>query len=129
MNIKLKSSLLAGLATLTLLFPCASSTLPELAKPYLGAYECELATLGSKDLTEKGSILLELQPKDKFVLYYQEKEGKKKSWEGTYRYDGERETITFTGAGLEREFPVENGSFTVHIPVCGKRLVLRFKQK
>ncbi len=130
---KLKSSVLAGLSTLLFLFPnCKESTLDEIAKPYLGAYECKQATLGSKDiLAEFTSVSLEFIDENQFVLYYQEKEGNKKSVKGNYVYDKEKSVITLTDEQgiFKREFPLVDGKLTISLPIAGKILKLEFEQK
>ncbi len=130
---KMKSSILAGLAGLCLLLPSLQDkTLKQVAKPYLGVYECTQATLGSKDLLKSFTeITLELTDEEHFVLFYKEKSGERKKVEGSYRYDEEKGTLTLTeqGSGIQKSFPLEKGKLTVSLPVGRKRLVLQFKQK
>ncbi len=132
MKTKLKTSLVAGFASLLMLFPTiTNSTLSDVAKPYLGIYECKSATLGSKDILDKFEVL-ELELKEEhFVVYYKEKRGGKKKMEGEYRYDKEREVVTLTDkkGGMKREFPLKDGNLTVVLPIGKKALTLQFEQK
>ncbi len=107
-------------------------TLQEVSKPYLGAYECTQATLGSRDLLKRFSeIVLELKDEENFTLYYQEKSGERKKVEGKYAYDEETEMLTLTerGSGIRKSFPLKKGKLTVSLPVGRKQLVLQFEQK
>ncbi len=129
-NIKLKSSLLAGLSALLFLLP---STLKDIAKPHLGVYECKEAKLGKEEYLDRfDEIVLELKGDGEFILYYAEKGGEKKREKGKYRYDSERGVLTVVAGGgrlLKREFPLKEGELLVQFPVGGKWLSLRFEQK
>ncbi len=129
---KLKSSILAGLSALLLLFPSAKSSLPDIAKPYLGVYECTQATLGGKDLLDKFStVLLELNDDENFTLVYEEKGVKRKQIKGKYDYDEKRGVLTLSEKSgiFKREFPLNGGRLTITFPVGGKTAVLQFEQK
>lgn len=130
----LKSSLAAGLTALLLLFPnFRKGSLTEIAKPYLGVYECRQATLGDEEYLDRFSYIeLELSPKGKYTLYYCEKEGEKQKLEGKYRYDESRKTLTlfFRENGLlKRDFPLDKGVLTITLPLNGETLVMQFEQK
>ncbi len=131
MKMKLKSSLLAGLSALALLLPAVKdNSLKDIAKPYIGVYECKHATLGSTDvLSEFSTLTLELTDAEHYVLYYQRKTGKKEKQKGRYRYDKEQRSILLTANGVERTFPLVNGRLIVVFPVGGKEFVLHFEQK
>ncbi len=109
-----------------------NKTLDEVSKPYLGAYECTRATIGSKDcLDDFSDIQLELKDEKNFVLVYQKKDGEKKRIKGKYSYDKKRGVVTFTAKGgvIKREFPLVDGQLTVTFPLQGKTMVLQFQQK
>ncbi len=132
MKIKLKSSVLVGLCSLLLLFPTPKGELADIAKPYLGMYECTQAKLGSKDCLEKFTYLrLELKDEENFILSYQEKGGKQKQIKGRYAYDKQRGTLTLQDnkGSFQREFPLQRGTLTVSLPVGNTILVLQFEQK
>ncbi len=133
MNIKLKTSILAGLSSLLLLAPSwKDSKLTDIAKPYLGVYECTQAHLGDDDCLERfADIRLELKDEENFVLVYKEKKGARKKVEGKYRYDKERKVLVATDEkeGLQREFPFDGGKLTVTFPVGRKTFVMQFERK
>ncbi len=132
MKSKLKSSILAGVAALLFLFPnIKESTLDEIAKPYLGIYECTEARVGSKNVLEEFSDLrLELLKDGNFTLFYKPKKGKRKQAQGKYSYDEERGVLVLEEeGGLQREFPFTNGQITVSFPVGKKTVVLQFQQR
>ncbi len=133
MNIKLKTSILAGLSALLLWAPSwKDAQLTDISKPYLGVYECTQAHLGSLDCLQRFSdIRLELKDEENFLLIYQEKGGARKKVEGKYCYDKERKVLVATDAkkGLRREFPFEEGKLTVTLPVGRKNLIMQFERK
>ncbi len=131
---KLKSSLIAGLSALLLLFPnFKKGSLTEISKPYLGVYECQQAKLGEEEYLDKFSyIQLELFPKGKYVLRYAEKDGEKQEVKGKYRYDEKKEILTLyltQGGVFKRDFPLEKGKLTATVPLGNKTLFLQFEQK
>ena len=131
----LKSSALAGILSLLLLFPwfgwIKSSTLTDISKPYLGVYECKQAKLGDTDVLERFSyIKLELE-EEEFTLYYREKEGEAKSEKGKYRYNKERQTLTMCAdefAFIKKEYPLQNGVLTIDLRIGDRAMLLVFEQ-
>ena len=134
--IRLKSSFLAILSMFLLCFPwwntVKSQALTEIAKPYLGEYECRLAQLNEKNLLEDFSyIRLELKKEGECVLYAKDKKGKEKRVEGEYIYNNEKKTITFSVENLsfiKREFPMKQGVIFVTIRQGDKTLLMQFQQ-
>ncbi len=129
---KLKTSLLAGISALLLFAPSwKDAELTDIAKPYLGVYECTQARLGSLDCLDRfDDIRLELKDEENFLLIYKEKGGERKKYEGKYRYDKERKVIILTDekSGLHREFPFEQGILTVTFPVGRQSFVIQFEK-
>ena len=133
----LKSSLLSGLITLLLLAPWWSAmrcgSLTDVTKPYLGDYECQSAQYNGKDLLEDFSyIRLELEKGNNFTLHFQEKNGEPRTAKGKYQYNEKKGTVTMYAenfAGFKREFPLQKGMLIVELPIGGKNLFLKFKQK
>ena len=127
---KLKSTVVAGIAAM--LFSCggAKEELKDIVKPHVGMYECTEARLGEREYLDKFDYIhLELKSDETFILHYCEKGGKKQRQEGQYRYDREKGTLTLLGGGLEREFPFVEGVLTVVIPLGGRTIHLKFEQK
>ncbi len=130
----MKTFLLAGLASL--LFPISagkSGALPDITKPYLGEYECKIATLGEIDLTEKfDDVILELCKDGSFSVRAKDKSGSERMESGKYAYDREKGILTFTlGGDKERkaQFPLEKGKIYITIPFGSKTMRLEFEQK
>ena len=131
---KIKSGLLAGLLGLLFLTPAfKDEKLTDVVKPYLGVYECKEAVLGGEDLLARFSKLeIELKKNGACSVYYKEKGGKRKSLDGRYSYDEERETIRFQSDDFEffkRDFPLKKGTLYITFPVGEKILRLEFEQK
>ena len=135
-SIKLKSSFFACICALLLSFPWWSTLktqpLTEIAKPYLGTYECRLAQLNEKNLLgEYDYIRLELQKENKCILYVKQKSGESKKAEGEYIYNKERQSITFCVENLsfiKREFPMKQGVIFVTLRQGDKTLLMQFQQ-
>ena len=129
----MKAFILTILLSIVTLFPASKdNTLKDIAKPYLGTYECRSAQIGSKDCLEKFSyICLELQDEENFVLLYQEKGDGKKEVKGKYTYDKEKGVLKLTDKGgiIQREFPLRDGVLTISFPIGEKNMVLQFEQK
>ncbi|MBQ8295936.1 MAG: hypothetical protein IJX87_05840 [Clostridia bacterium] len=134
----MKSSVLAGLAALTL--TCATwwknSSLKDVAKPHLGEYECKQATLGEEDYLDKFSyIKLELKSDETFALSFCEKEGEKRTLKGRYQYDEKREILTLSMGsagekiGFKRQFPFKDGEICITLPMGSENLKIVFGRK
>lgn len=133
-KLKLKSSLFVGAAALVFSFPAVQKgELTDIAKPYLGVYDCTQAKLSEEDLLERfDDVKLELKDKGGYILYFKEKGGKTKKVKGKYRYDKEKETITLhlpNSPFIHRAFPLKKGVLTVSVPYGDKILILQFEQK
>lgn len=132
--LKLRSSLLVGIATLLFFFPnFKTGKLTDVAKPYLGVYTCREATLGNEDvLTRFSYITIELENGGNCVLRYKEKAGQPRKVEGKYEYDrtGENLTLSLADASfIKREFPVKDGVLFITVPFLGKTLRMQFEQR
>ena len=133
-KLKVKSSLLIGLTALFFAFPTAGKNdLTDIAKPYLGVYDCTQAKLSEKDLLANfDDLKLELKDKGEYVLYVKEKGGKTKKVKGKYQYDNKSETITIQVADsrvFHRAFPLKKGVLVINVPYGDKTLQLQFTQK
>lgn len=133
-NLKVKSSILVGLCSLCMALPLAKkSTLPEIARPYLGEYECILATLGSEEiLSSYDYIKLELKPNGSFVLSYQMENGEKGEESGEYSYDENKQELRVRlgkNGIIKRNFPLQNGEIVAQVRIGLKMLTLKFEQK
>lgn len=130
----LKSSVLAGLASLTMLFaPLKKGELKDITKPHLGFYECQSATLSGEDLSDEFDyVRLELKADETFTLYYCKTGGKERTEQGRYSYDKEKGTICLAageGNAIKRSFPLKDGVISVTVRLGKKTLSMQFKQK
>ncbi|MBR2646423.1 MAG: hypothetical protein IKD47_02565 [Clostridia bacterium] len=129
-----KSSILAGLMGLLLCFSgLKDSKLTDITRPYLGEYQCERATYGSKDyLDTYTDIRLELKSDNTFVLTALDKTNKKKTIKGKYSYDEKKQTLTMRwgkGGFIRRKIPLNGGELCLTIQIGNKTLVMNFIQK
>lgn len=130
----LKSSALTGIAALVLAFaPLKKGELTDIAKPHLGFYECESATLSGDDLSDEFEyVRLELKTDGAFVLYYRKTGGKERTEKGKYTYDKDKGEITLAageGNAIKRSFPLKDGVMDVTLRIGTKTLQMKFKQK
>ena len=133
-KIKIRSSLLVGAATLLFSFSTLkTSELTDIAKPYLGVYDCTQAQFGEENLLDTfNDLKLELKGKGEYVLYYKESGKKTKRIKGKYRYDKDSESITLclpNGPSIRRNFPLQKGVLTITVPYKNNTLHLQFEQK
>ncbi len=132
MKTTLKTPILAGVGALLFTFGAwRTQPLSAVTKPYLGTYECARAYYGEREVLGKFEyIRLELKDEENFIFYFCEKGGKRQEARGKYRYNAEKNTITLsdTGGGFKREFPLKNGAIFISAPIMGKLLQLQFKQ-
>ena len=96
-------------------------------------YECQSATLGETDyLQEFAYIKLELLGDGVFHLYYKTKDGKRGKQSGTYVYEKEKKSITFSlgeNQEMKRSFPFEKGEITLSLPIGFQQLNMKFERK
>lgn len=133
-TVKIKTSLCSAIACLLFCFPSIKSgSIKDITKPYLGEYECKSATLGSQEyMQDFAYIKLELLSDNTFCLHYKTKDGQKGTQSGTYVYDQEQNTITFSLGEKEefkRCFPLEKGALTLTFPVGTQTFRMEFQRK
>lgn len=107
--------------------------LKEIAKPYLGGYECTDARLGGRDLAERfDELRLELEKNGTYRLICA-KEGERKTVRtGNYRYDEKENAVVlyaeYKGKTRKKSFPLKNGAIEIKATVNRKLLYLRFEK-
>ena len=134
MCMKLQSGILSTLGALLFsLGALKSGSITDIAKPYLGEYRCETATLGGNDcLGNFKDIVLELKDETSYQLRYQLKNGYKGAEEGTYVYDKEKQILTLSlgkNGQWKREVPIKNGKICISVTLGDTLLYLCFTQK
>lgn len=133
MGMKIQSALLSALGAMLFSFSGKYDTLKDIAKPYLGEYECKIATLSGEDYLEQfRTLVLELKSENEYELRYQLKNGYKGKDGGKYTYDAERQTLRLSKGEKgewKRDIPLQNGKISLSITVGEKILYLQFEQK
>ena len=127
----LKSSLFAGLLALLAVTAKPEPSLKDITKPYLGEYECQSARLGDTEYLDGfQNLILELKEDGVFFIRYQTKQGKRGEAQGEYAYDAVRKQITLSyEGGYTKSYPLIDGALHISFPVCGKMMIISFRQK
>lgn len=107
------------------------SSLPEISRPYVGEYKCDVLRYGAEDMTERfESIKLNLKYGGDFVLSYESKGGSEGEWGGTYTVSPEGDQISLTAKAGMREaaytFPIKDGTILIDYNFAGKLLHAEF---
>lgn len=136
---KKKSLALAFAVILPLfcLFFCAfsideQSSLKSLTKPYITTYECTAARLGNEDIMEKYEYIRITFLDDKELeVSLKRKKGKRTSYKCGYTYDEKTSRFSaelgILGFRFKQDAKIENGKFTVCMPILGRTLLMNFK--
>ncbi|MDE7082319.1 MAG: hypothetical protein K2O89_01280 [Clostridia bacterium] len=111
-----------------------SGSLKSITKPYIGEYECTDAHLGKTDLLEKYEfITISLLDDKKMEVSYKPKDGKKKTFEGTYEVNPDTREFTgevgILGVKFKEGTKIENGKFTITKLIFSMPLIMNFKMK
>ncbi len=106
-------------------------SLKEIAKPYLGVYECERLYYGSEDKKDIFEYLrVELKTKGELLVTYKLKKGESGKVPLSYEYDFEEKTLRVTGQWMllkiDKKFPLANGEITVVMNLFGKLVNVKF---
>lgn len=109
-------------------------SLKEIAKPYLGVYECEWLYFGGEDKKDIFEYLrVELKTKGELLVAYKLKKGEKGQVPLSYEYDFKEKTLRVSGQWLllkiDKKFPLENGEITVVMNLFGKLVNVKFSRK
>lgn len=131
MNNKLRISLIVPILTLAL-NALAMTGLKDIARPYLGTYECKYARLGEDDLLKSlDYIRFELLPKDVFKIEFKDKNGVKGLYRGHYTFSEKNGEITINenifGKKVKKTFSAENGAIQVNLKFGDAPLSIKFE--
>ena len=133
MDMKIQSALLSTMGALLFTFAGKYDTLKDIAKPYLGEYQCKIATLGNEDyLQQFRTLVLELKSENEYELRYHLQNGYKGKDTGKYAYDPAKQTVRLSKGEKgewKRDIPLKNGTISLTIPLGEKLLYLQFEQK
>ncbi len=134
---KIKSVMLILLLPLFGLLLCAftideQSSLKSLTKPYITTYECTAARLGNQDIMEKYEYIKVTLLNDKELeVSLKRKNGKKTSYRCEYTYDEKKNSFSaelgILGFRFKQDTKIENGKFTVCMPILGRTLLMNFQ--
>lgn len=134
--VKIRYAAIAVLAALcATLCACgmsADSSLKELTHPCITRYECTYARWGESDfLDDFDYIRITLLDTEKMALEYKKTGEDAHSYECSYALD--EKTGEFTaeagalGIKLREKIKIENGKFTVSLPLMGRQLIMKFQ--
>lgn len=109
-----------------------SSSLKSLTKPYITTYECTAARLGNENIMEKYEYIKITFLNDKELeVSLKRKNGKKKSYTCEYHYDEKTSRFNaelgILGFRFKQDAKIENGKFTVCMPILGRTLLMNFQ--
>lgn len=109
----------------------ANSSVKSLTKPYITTYECTDARLGDENLLEKYDYLkLTFLDDKQLEVSFKKKKGKKHSYVCNYDYNEDTKSfkaeLGIFGFKFKQETKIENGKFTLSMPMLGKPLIMNF---
>ena len=109
-------------------------SLKEIAKPYLGVYECEWLYFGGDNKKDAFEYLrIELKSKGELLVSYKLKKGEKGEVPLSYEYDFKEKTLRVFGQWqllkIDRKFPLKNGELSVVMNLFGKLVNVKFSRK
>lgn len=112
----------------------SNDSLKEIAKPYLGTYECEWLYYGGVDRKEIFDYLrVELKTKGELLITYKTKRGERTEVPLSYEYDFDEKTLRVTGQWqllkIDRKFPLDKGEINVVTNLLGKLVNVKFSRK
>lgn len=136
---KLKCLGLSLFAALLITFACAftldkNSSIKDLTHPYMNTYECTRATLGDTDLLEEYEYFrIIIGENDELIVLFKKKEGREYKFSTTYKFDQKTRELTAEigvfGFTCKQKTIIENGSFTITMPILSRQLIMIFEVK
>lgn len=109
-----------------------SSSVKDLTKPYITTYECVAARLGNENLMDKYERITIVFLNDKELeVKLNRKNGKNKSYRCEYLYNDKTHALSaeigILGFKFKQDTIIENGKFTVCMPILDKTLLMNFQ--
>ena len=108
-----------------------NDSLKDLAKTYLGVYDCKEMRYGGKDLSEYiKSVTMELKEGGNYEVNLTLKSGEKKKASGRYEAEKDKITLIYCGKNgdTKREFSRTEDKITINCMIHGKALYLVFSR-
>lgn len=131
----MKSSVLVGVFCLLLTANGWSKDgkLTDVARPYLGTYECETLYFGGDDkLGDFDYFRLEILSDGTMKLLYKAKDKDPKEVPLKYEYDSNKQEVTVRGQwGIiksQQTFPLKNGELNAMLRFGSKQIIVKFKK-
>lgn len=134
---KSKAIALSVILSVLCLFMCAftvddGGSVKSLTKPYITTYECTAARLGNEDLMQKYDYIKITFLDDKELeVSMKRKHGKRSAYRCGYEYDDKtgkfKAELGILGFRFRQDCKIENGKFTVCMPILGRTLLMNFK--
>lgn len=108
--------------------------LKDVARPYLGTYECTQLFFAGENLLGRFALFRVELKTDGGSVYYREKKSKStKTIPFDYEYNSEKKEIWASGQWsvfkVEKCFPLEKGEINVVIPILNTTLKAKFKKR
>jgi hypothetical protein len=136
---KYKTFAISIIALLTVTLLCAfkidpNSSLKDLTHPYINRYECTQARLGENDLLENYEYFrIDILDEKNLEISFKRKEGKPHSYKSTYTFNAESGELTaeigILGCKFKQAVIIENGAFTISMPILYRQLIMNFSVK
>ncbi len=129
------AAVIAVISLCALLCACnisADSSLKELTKPYITRYECTRAEWGGQNFLDGYEyIRITLADESNMELSYKKPGESEHKFNCRYNYDQTTGELTAEGTALgikmRESVKIENGKFTISLPLLGKQLVMDFE--
>lgn len=109
-----------------------NSSLKSLTHPYINTYECTQAMLGKENLLEKYEYFrITILDTKELEISYKKNNGTKRAITCPYTFDDETKVLQaefgVLGFKFKQATKIENGKFTVTMPIFDRQLIMNFK--
>lgn len=109
-----------------------NSSIKSLTKPYITTYECVAARLGNENLMDKfDRITITFLDDKELEVRLKKKNGKTSNHRCNYVYNDKTHSFSaemgILGFTVRQEAKIENGKFTICMPILGKTLLMNFQ--
>lgn len=128
----------AGVCALCILL-CAftfdmQSSVKSLTKPYINTYYCTEARLGDTDLLENYDyFIITILDDEELEVAFKKNDGQRHSYKCKYEFDESTRELSaelgILGFVYRQRMLVEDGSFTISMPILTKTLFMKFEVK
>lgn len=111
-----------------------TSTIKDLTHPYINTYECTSARLGDEDLLEKYEyFIITFKDEKNLEVSFKRYDGNRHAYTCEYSVDQDTNALTaemgILAFKLRQTTKIENGKFTLAMPILGRPLIMVFEVK